>query len=83
MIDSVVLASGGSQTRTTPGDSGSIASIRPGPWWENPLWSLRQQVEVSSTFSDDTDARQGSSCACWSHLTCWIAIDADTMANAS
>ena len=35
-----------------------IVSISPGPWWLNPLWSLRQQVEVSSTFSEDTGARQ-------------------------
>ena len=34
-----------------------IVSIRPGPWWLKPLWSLRQQVEVSSTFSDATGAR--------------------------
>ena len=60
MTDSVVFASGGSHTRTTPGESGSIASIRPGPWCEKPLWSLRQHVEVSSTFSDGTDARHGS-----------------------
>ena len=42
-------------------DSGITVSIRPGPWWEKPLWSLRQQVEVSSTFSEATGARHGSS----------------------
>ena len=57
--------------------------MRPGPWWENPLWSLRQHVEVSSTLSEDTSARHGSVWACWSHFTCWIAIEADTIANAS
>ena len=83
VIDRVVLASGGSQTLTTSGDSGIRQSIRPGPWCEKPLWSLRQQVEVSRTLSDDTSARHGSSRACWSHFTCWIAIDAETIANAS
>ena len=83
MTDSVVLASGGSHTRTTPGESGSIASISPGPWCEKPLWSLRQHVEVSSTFSDGTDARHGSSWACCSHFTCCTAIEAETIANAS
>ncbi len=83
VIDSVVLASGGSHTRTTPGASGSRLSIRPGPWWEKPLWSFRQHVEVSRMLSDDTGARHGSVCACWSHLVCCTAIEADTMANAS
>src|SRR5688500_7048837 len=83
VIDSVVLASGGRKTRTTSGDKGMRQSIRPGPWCEKPLWSLRQHVEVSSTLSDDTSARQDSSWACWSHFTCWTAMDADTMANAS
>ena len=32
-------------------------SIRPGPWWLKPLWSLRQQVEVSRTLSEATGAR--------------------------
>ena len=82
-IDNVVFASGGNHTRTTSGASGIAVSIRPGPWWEKPLWSLRQQVEVSSTFSDATSARQGSVCACCSHLVCWISIEADTIANAS
>ena len=59
MIDSAVLASGGSQTRTTPGASGSSESMRPGPWWENPLWSFRQQVLVSRMLSDDTGTRHG------------------------
>ena len=57
--------------------------MRPGPWWLKPLLSLRQQVEVSSTFSDATGARQLSSRPCCSHFACWIAIDADTIANAS
>ena len=37
----------------------SITSIRPGPWWLKPLWSLRQQVEVSRMFSEAIDSRQG------------------------
>ena len=82
-IDSVVFASGGNQTRTTSGASGIAVSISPGPWWEKPLWSLRQQVEVSSTLSDATSARHDSSCACCSHLVCWTSIDAETIANAS
>ena len=57
--------------------------MRPGPWWENPLWSFRQQVLVSRMLSDDTGSRHARSCACWSHLTCWMVIDADTIANAS
>ena len=84
-----VIDSGGVGVRRQPDPddvrraAGCRQSISPGPWWENPLWSLRQQVEVSSTLSEDTGARHGSFCACWSHLTCWTAIDADTMANAS
>ena len=82
-MDSVVLASGGSQTRTTPGLRGNIVSISPGPWCEKPLWSLRQHVLVSRTLSEATDARQGRSAACCSHLECWIIIDATIMAKAS
>ena len=64
--------------------SGMRQSMSPGPWWLNPLWSLRQQVEVSRMLSESfTDARHGSDCACCSHLVCWIAIDAETIANAS
>ncbi len=58
-------------------------SIRPGPWWLKPLWSLRQQVEVNSTFSEGTGPRQASSRASSSHLVCCTVIDADTMAKAS
>jgi hypothetical protein len=36
----------------------SITSIKPGPWWLNPLWSLRQQVEESRILSDAIDSRQ-------------------------
>ena len=57
--------------------------MKPGPWCEKPLWSLRQPVEVSRTFSDGTGARQGRSRHISSHLACWVAIDATTMANAS
>ena len=35
--------------------------MSPGPWWLKPLWSLRQQVEVSRMLSEATGARQGSS----------------------
>ena len=58
-------------------------SIRPGPWWLKPLWSLRQQVDVSRTFSEATGRRQCSARDASSHLECWTVIDADTMANAS
>jgi len=57
--------------------------IRPGPWWEKPLWSLRHTVEVSSTFKLGTGARHGSSAASSSHLACWIVCEALTIANAS
>ena len=62
--DSRQFASGGSQTRTTVGDSGMTVSISPGPWWLNPLWSLRQQVLVSRIVSEETGARHGTSAAC-------------------
>ncbi len=58
-------------------------SIRPGPWWLKPLWSLRQQVEVSSTLSEATGARQSSRRISSSHFVCWIAIEAETIAKAS
>ena len=61
----------------------SITSIRPGPWWLKPLWSLRQQVEVSRMLSDATGARQGRLIASWSHFVCCTVIDAETIANAS
>ena len=61
----------------------SITSIRPGPWWLKPLWSLRQQVEVSRMFSEAIESRQGSSSASCSHLVCCTVIEAETMANAS
>ena len=61
----------------------STVSIRPGPWWLKPLWSLRQQVEVNRMFSDGTGMRQGRSRAFSSHLVCWTVIEADTIANAS
>ena len=57
--------------------------MRPGPWWENPLWSLRQVVLVTSTFREGTGVRPGSVAAIWSHLACWTIIEALTMANAS
>ena len=60
-----------------------MVSISPGPWWLNPLWSLRQQVDVSRRFSEATGARHDSSAARSSHLACWMAIDAETIANAS
>ena len=60
-----------------------ITSMRPGPWWENPLWSLRQHVEVSSTLSDATERRHDSRVAWSSHFACCTSIDADTIANAS
>ena len=57
--------------------------IRPGPWWLNPLWSLRHAVEVSSTFRLGTFARQGRLSASCSHLLCWMVCEALTIANAS
>jgi hypothetical protein len=79
----VLLASGGNQMRATSGLSGATVSISPGPWWEKPLWSLRQQVLVSSTFSDGTGVRPGSVAASCSHLACWTIIEALTIAKAS
>jgi hypothetical protein len=69
--------------RETVGFRVSIASMKPGPWWLKPLWSFRQQVEVSSTFSDGTGRRHSSFSDSSSHLLCWIAIEATTMANDS
>jgi hypothetical protein len=60
-----------------------MTSIKPGPWWLKPLWSLRQQVDVSSTLSDGMGLRHGSRPASSSHLACCTAIDAETIANAS
>ena len=60
----------------------SITSIKPGPWWLKPLWSLRQQVDVSRMLSDAIGARQGRFAASWSHLVCCTVID-ETIANAS
>ena len=57
--------------------------MKPGPWCENPLWSLRQQVEVSRTLREATGARQDSSRHISSHLACWVVIEATTIANAS
>src|SRR5215218_7551738 len=42
--------------RTTSPRRLIIVSISPGPWWLKPLWSLRQQVEVSSRLSEATGA---------------------------
>ncbi len=61
----------------------STTSIRPGPWWLKPLWSLRQQVEVSRMLSEAIGARHGSRSASCSHLACCTVIDAETIANAS
>ena len=57
--------------------------MNPGPWWEKPLWSLRQHVEVSSTFREATGARQRRSRHISSHFACCVVIEATTMANAS
>jgi len=46
----------------------SITSISPGPWWLNPLWSLRQRVEVSGMSSEAIAARHDPTSAgppCW------------------
>ena len=59
----------------------SITSIRPGPWWLKPLWSLRQQVDVSRMLSDAIGARQGRWICSWSHLVCCTVIDAETIAT--
>ena len=77
------MASGGRYTRTIAPDSEIIVSISPGPWWLKPLWSFRQQVDVSSTFSEATGARQSRSRASCSHFACCTVIDAETIANAS
>jgi hypothetical protein len=57
--------------------------ISPGPWCEKPLWSFRQQVEVSKMLRLGTLLRHGRCVDSSSHLLCWIVCDALTMANAS
>src|SRR5215208_4773198 len=54
----------------------SMTSIRPGPWCEKPLWSLRQAVDVRRMFKDATRSRQGRLIASWSHLVCWTVMGA-------
>ena len=61
----------------------SMTSISPGPWWLNPLWSLRQQVEVSRMFSEAIGARQASPALSPSHFACCTTIEATIIANAS
>ena len=61
----------------------SITWITPGPWWEKPLWSLRQAVEVSRTFRLGTAARQGRRSDSSSHLLCCTVCEALTIAKAS
>jgi len=62
---------------------GRTVSIRPGPWWLKPLWSLRQQVDVSSTLSDEMGTRQSRASVCCSHFMCWMSIEAVIIAKAS
>ena len=45
--DSSVLASGGRYTRTMSAFLFTTWSMKPGSWWEKPLWSWRQTCEVS------------------------------------
>jgi hypothetical protein len=40
------FASGGRYTRATVPFFDTMVSMKPGPWWLKPLWSLRQQVDV-------------------------------------
>ena len=47
MVDSRVLVSGGRYTRTTSGFLLITWSMKPGSWWEKPLWSCRHTWEVS------------------------------------
>src|SRR6185503_11404727 len=54
----------------------SITSIKPGPWWLKPLWSLRQQVDVSRMFSEAIGARQASLVPSSSHFVCCTAFEA-------
>ncbi len=61
----------------------STTSINPGPWWLKPLWSLRQQVEVSKMFREGIGLRHESLTPSSSHFACCTVIDAETMANAS
>jgi len=61
-IDRVVLASAGSQIRTTPGANGIAVSIQSRPLVrEAVVGRCAKQVEVSSTLSDATGSRHGSS----------------------
>ena len=69
--------------RETVGFRVSIVSMNPGPWWLKPLWSFRQQVEVRRMFSAGTGLRHSSFSDSSSHLLCWMAIEAITIANDS
>ena len=78
-----MLASGGRYTRPTLPRCVMTFWISPGPWWLNPLWSLRQAVDVSRMLRLGTSARQGRCSASSSHLLCWMVCEALTIANAS
>ena len=73
----------GASMRATVPRLESITSIRPGPWWLKPLWSLRQHVDVSRMFSEAILSRQGSLPASSSHLACCTSMEAATIANDS
>src|SRR4029453_13544861 len=34
--------------------------MKPGSWWEKPLWSCRQTVDDSRMFCEATEARHGT-----------------------
>ena len=47
MVDSRVLASGGRYTRMISAFLFTTWSMKPGSWWEKPLWSCRHTCELS------------------------------------
>jgi hypothetical protein len=47
-----------------------MTSIKPGPWCENPLWSLHQAVEVRRMLREEIGFRQERLIASSSHLVC-------------
>ena len=59
----------------------SMRSINLGPWWEKPLWSLRQQVEVRRTLREEIGSRHASLVASSSHLVCCTVIEEETIAK--
>ncbi|MNP14052.1 hypothetical protein D3C76_1063620 [compost metagenome] len=69
--------------RTTSDFLFATRSMKPGSWWENPLWSWRQTWEVSRKFSEAIGLRHGTSAAVFNHLACWLTIESTMWIKAS